>query len=75
MPFSGCSALNGVNPNLKKATTLVYKEKINLKVLDGISFQVLPSLLSQEELAKCSYFWRCCFTHSPLIFATQEANH
>ena len=47
--------------------------KNSLKVLGGLSFQGLPSFISQEKLAKCSNFpGGCCFTNSPLIFATQN---
>ena len=54
-----------------EATNQIYKENINLKL--RLSFQGLPLFPGQGKSAKCSYFPRgCCFTHSPLIFATQS---
>ena len=51
----------------------VYKEKINLKVTGGLSFQGFTLFLYQKKSGKCLYFPRgCCFTCSPLIFATQS---
>ena len=60
------------NWNIMSKVTLVHREKINLEVTLGLSFQGQPLFLSKDKLAKCTLFLtERCFTHPPLIFAAR----
>ena len=55
MPFSGCSALHGVNPNLKKLSTrLFYFFSVISKLVVDVLLQVVDVLLQcfSEERPK-----------------------
>ena len=54
---------------MKSKSTPVYSEKINLKVILGLSFEGLHPFRGTDKLAKCTKFsTESCCTHPPLIF-------
>ena len=61
--------LKACNWNMKSKSTPVYSEKINLKVILGLSFEGLHPFRGTDKLAKCTKFsTESCCTHPPLIF-------